>query len=297
MRHIPILILFLCLITFTTPGCRGVPDALTSTAAPSAEALPSPTKTAVPVPTLTPAPTSVTADNMPLVCKDQVMVISGRFRAENNTWGKGDLKGYSQCIGLMRGPDGSVSGRWTWDWPITGANVRAYPEVIYGQKPMNRSTVSSMPIRISEIKTAVVTMDAKTEHTGIGNTAFDIWLTNTNNPDAFTSPPITHEIMIWMDSFGGMQPAGTLQGQVTIDDVLFNVYSVKNFSAGWTYTAFARVNPYDGEVRLDLLQFLNYMKENGLAAGDEFLSSVEFGNEVVGGTGVTVLRKYQVVIQ
>jgi hypothetical protein len=37
--------------------------------------------------------------------------------------------------------------------------------------------------------------------------------------------------------------------------------------------------------------------ENGLATGDEYLASIEFGNEVVSGQGETILNQYAVSVQ
>ena len=88
---------------------------------------------------------------IPLNCDDQAVIDYGVYRAENNTWGKGTLSGWSQCIGLGAGLDGTLVGRWTWDWPISGTNVKAYPEVIFGQKPGSTTTSSDLPRQISSV--------------------------------------------------------------------------------------------------------------------------------------------------
>src|SRR5689334_2708407 len=70
-----------------------------------------------------------------LNCADQVTLDIGSYRAENNTWGKGGLRGWSQCIGIAANARGTVAGRWTWNWPNSDDHVTAYPEIIFGQKP------------------------------------------------------------------------------------------------------------------------------------------------------------------
>jgi hypothetical protein len=39
------------------------------------------------------------------------------------------------------------------------------------------------------------------------------------------------------------------------------------------------------------------MIENKLATGDEFLASIEFGNEIVSGAGETIVHTYAVTIE
>lgn len=246
----------------------------------------------VPTPTAVLTPSTVTMN-----CTDQALVTSGAYRAENNTWGKGTLSGWSQCIGHGIGTGGTLVGRWTWNWLKSGRNVKAYPEVIFGQKPGNQSTSSALPKKISSIGVATVSYDVSSAHTGRGNVAFDIWLTNTQSPSTFAVPPITHEIMIWLEDYGGMQPGGTFIEQVTIEGSLYDVFVGENFGRGWRYIAFRRVPSQLGAGSLNLVAFLSYIRAKNLAIGDEYLASVEFGNEVIRGTGETLLNAYAVSVQ
>lgn len=238
------------------------------------------------------APSAVTIN-----CTDQALIINGAYRAENNTWGKGTLNGWSQCIGLGTGTGGALVGRWTWNWLDSGGNVKAYPEVIFGQKPGNPSTSSALPKKISDIGVATVAYDVSSTHTGSGNVAFDIWLTNIQNPSTFAVPPITHEIMIWLEDYGGMQLGGTLLEQVTIDGSVYDVFVGESFGAGWRYIAFRRAPSPLAVGSLNLVAFLSYIRTKNLATGDEYLASVEFGNEVISGVGETLLNAYAVSVQ
>jgi hypothetical protein len=244
----------------------------------------------------TPAVPRTTGAPIVMNCADQALIDSGGFRAENNTWGKGALSGWSQCIGLGMGPGGALAGRWTWNWSNSRGNVTAYPEVIFGQKPGKQSTSSALPKKLSSIRVATVSYDVSSTHTGSGNTAFDIWLTSTGNPSAFSAPPITHELMIWLESYGGMRPDGTLIEQIAIDGSLYNVFVAENIGHGWRYIAFVRPTPQLGAGTIDLVTFLSYVRSKGLATGDEYLASIEFGNEVIRGAGETRLNAYAVTI-
>jgi hypothetical protein len=261
-----------------------------------------PTQTLAPTPTFTPTPAPTPTvpafiSAITMNCDDQAGVVNGVYRAENNTWGKGTLQGWSQCIGLGNGPDGTLAGRWTWDWLNSGGNVKAYPEIVFGQKPGSSTTSPDLPEKISSVGELVITYDITSTHTGSGNIAFDIWLTNTQNPSKWGVPPITHEIMIWLDRYGSMGPGGNWVEQVDIDDTPYAVYVGENWGDGWTYIAFVSRDPQLGVRTLNLLSFLSYLRAKSLVTGEEYIASIEIGNEVAGGTGETILNKYAVSVR
>ena len=265
------------------------PAAATSTLAPTRPQPPtpsaSPTATALP-----PEVLAITPD-----CTDGAQPVEGEFRAENNTWGKGDLAGWTQCIGLAGLPDGALAARWTWDWPKAGDNIKAYPEIIFGQKPGGPSTTAALPLVVNAVRSAKIDYVVSSTHTGDLNLAFDIWLTSTANPVTFAAPPITHEIMIWIDR-DGMAPGGRWRETVEIGGATYLVYTADNWGDGWRYVAFMSKTPQTGAGSLDVALFLAYMKEKQLASGAEYLASIEFGNEVAFGTGETALSRYEITI-
>ena len=271
-------------------ACGPAQPPIQSTLAPAATATP----TDAPAPTQTTAPA---ATDLALDCQDQANLNEGSFRAENNTWGKGTLTDWTQCIGLRAAEDGTLTARWTWDWPIYGNNVKAYPEVIFGQKPGGPSTTPDLPKQVDSLSQLLITYDVTSTHTGSGNLAFDFWLTDTADPSTWGVPPINTEIMIWLESYGSMGPGGSWQEQTSIDGTNYSVYTGKNWGDGWNYVAFYRTKPQTGAGSLDLVSFLAYMKDKGLITGQEYVASVEFGNEVAYGTGETNLSKFSVSVR
>lgn len=222
----------------------------------------------------------------------------GNYRVENNAWGKGSLTDWSQYIRVISNRGGILAAQWNWSWPNSGSNVKSYPEVIYGQKPGSQSsTASSLPEKINRINAATMSYDIASNHIGSGNTAFDIWLTDTKNPTTFGVPPITHEIMIWLESYGDMHPAGSLVEQTNIDGISYNIFVAEHFGPGWKYIAFQRVPSHLGAGSINLVQFLSYLRSKGLITGEEYLASIEFGNEVISGAGETRLNSYSVSVQ
>jgi hypothetical protein len=291
-RIFAILVLVTGLLSACAPAQPAIP-----TAGPVATSAP----TATTAPTETPASTAVISATAPaapveLNCRDQANVESGRFRGENNTWGKGTLTGWSQCIGLNASAEGTLTGRWTWDWPSSGGNVKAYPEMIFGQKPGTKSTSADLPKQISSLSEALIAYDVSSTHTGNGNLAFDFWLTDTQNPDKWGVPPITTEIMIWLEGYG-MSPGGRWTENIDIDGVTYSVYVAKHWGDGWDYVAFNRTKPQTGEGSINLVNFLAYMQSKDLITGQEYVASIEFGNEVVSGTGETNLNKFTVSVR
>jgi len=261
---------------------------------------PTPTFTPIPTLTLTPAATTTVSTYISAItmnCDDQATAVNGAFRAENNTWGKGALTGWSQCVGLGSGPDGTLVGRWTWDWLNSGNNVKAYPEIVFGQKPGSSTTSPDLPIKINSVNYLVITYDITSTHTGSGNLAFDIWLTNTQNPAKWGVPPITHEIMIWLDHYGGLAPGGNWIETVNIDGANYSVYKAENWGDGWRYIAFVRPEGQPLAGTLNLGGLLSYMKDKGFATGDEYVASIEIGNEVASGAGETILNKFSVSVR
>ena len=193
--------------------------------------------------------------------------------------------------------DGTLVGRWTWDWLNSGTNVKAYPEIIFGQKPGSTSTSEALPIKINDVGVAVISYEVSSTYAGSGNVAFDCWLTDTPDPATWGVPPITHEIMIWLDSLGGMHPGGAYLERASLGSVTYAVYVGDNYGQGWRYIAFASAESRLGVGTLDLGSILAYIKEKNLVTGDEYLASIEFGNEIAGGAGETVVKRYTVTIR
>ena len=239
----------------------------------------------------------LTPDELPLECDDGVLLQLDGYRVENNAWGKGDLTGWAQCVGAAQNPDGSIVARFTWDWLESGGSVKAYPEIIYGYKPSGSTTTPLLPKRVSDIQELTARYDLDIQHIGSGNTAFDIWLTNTQTPTSFAAPPITHEIMVWLESYGSMVPGGSLRERAVIAGTAFDVYVGEMFGAGWRYIAFRRVQPPPAADTVDLHSLLVYAQQANLITGSEYLASIEFGNEVVSGMGDTKINAYAVEVK
>ena len=236
-------------------------------------------------------------------CRDWARLQNAGFLYENNVWGQGTIKGENrlQCL-LKRVVDGKEQHGWRWRWPRGSGEVKAYPEVIYGHKPwLSTSTTGALPRRISAIKEFTVAYDVRMHAHGRYNLAFDVWVTNNDRP---TPAAITHEIMIWVgDRTDAWEPyPGKRVKSVMVGGAAYDLYikphvewlaehGVPNYDYIAFNTATAQLSG-----GIDIKEFLDYLTENGHLPANGYVASVEFGNEVMHGSGELWLKTYEISV-
>ena len=270
-------------------------------------------------------------DGTVVYCDDFAIPEWPPLRFENNTWGVFDpsteggpgrereIAG-DQCI-LVRETETGLEFGWRWDWPFDRGQVKGFPEVHYGQKPWfsEPSSAPDVPIRITDIEEMTVRYDVDMNAEGFYNLAFDIFLHPTGLPAMPTwSGKIpdellpSHEIMMWVDhvdKWGALPCSEPWCGvDVTIDGVTYEFWRQDNFDAYVktrpaddipdirTYIAF--VGPegrFSGT--LDLAAFFDWLVDEGHVDPSYWVTVIEFGNEVIEGTGEVWLREYEVTVR
>ena len=247
----------------------------------------------------------VSAGQIALNCQDGAWLTSGSYAVENNQWGKGGATGsYSQCVGI--GPvaaDGSVSARWTWTWPSGPGEIKAYPEIVFGQKPGYPPTPNTnLPRRLDQISQATSSWSTRSTYTGTGQLTFDLWLTS--DPlryPRFLDTPITHEIMIAVEPYGGYglnRNPGWFVEEIVINGVRYRTYKADNFGPPerrWRFLVFQMLTPMVSG-SLDLRPLFDYLKARGFIQGNEYLSSIEFGSELVEGSGDVTVDSFKATV-
>ena len=211
---------------------------------------------------------------------------------QNNVWGKGDITDYEQCL-LKRNHDGATEYGWRWQWPEGTGQVKAYPQVIYGHKPWNsKSSTSVLPARIASITQLSIAYSVELSAAGAYNLAYDIWLTSANPP---TPDTITHEVMIWLDQTFEAQPQVFQAGQFVAGDIAYDLYVRPGFhpESGANYIAFVSQKPQLSGV-VDIVEFLSYLVDHNHISADHYVASIELGNEVIEGAGELWLQHFQV---
>jgi Flp pilus assembly pilin Flp len=192
-------------------------------------------------------------------------------------------------------PNGSNSlpteaNPWTLEWELSGsgAEVVAYPEIVFGQKPWSNSGSSD---NVGGIQDRDITLEYAYNTIGRdskNNVSASIWLTDI--PQARSSA-ITDEIMIWVDN-SGMTPAGVLLGSdIPVGGGRYDLWHRANMSdtSGansntWNYWTFVSRSPSTSG-SLDIDGFLDFLVSANRVPTDRYLSSVEFGAEVMRGRG------------
>ena len=216
----------------------------------------------------------------------------------NNVWNAKAAMGAHQQTVFQSKEKGTQSIGWKWSWPISLAVV-AYPEVMYGDSPWSQPLhrTKRMPLQVGS-GSMTADFDVTIHGDGIYNMAFSFWVVSALPA---TKDRITHEVMIWTLN-NRMIPAGTrtdtmVLGGVTYDLWVLNAHkdvSGKN-SNTWDYVAFVARDPI---LRgpLNLSSFFDYLLDKGLITRDHYVTSVEFGNEIVLGSGSVEIQDQGITI-
>ena len=260
------------------PGIATVP-------APPVVASPPPS----PSPTLPPDPTPTPP--VEETCVDWEYLLGGDYQYLNNVWNKGTIADYEQCI-MRRVVGGEDQYGWRWRWPDTGGEVKALPQVLYGQSPWRRSsTTQSLPRKVSSITALKVDYELYVAADGDFNVVFILWLTSADPP---TPESISHNIKIQVYSTESARSAAT--DQVDIDGVrfAFSAHPVESSTpqGRMDFIFESLMNQLNTE--LNLLRFLDFLRQSGHVSADHYLSVVEMGNEVKSGSGEVWLGDYAI---
>jgi hypothetical protein len=228
----------------------------------------------------------------------------GPYRYVNDQWGSNKARGpFEQCLLKRDGTSGAALG-WSWSWPGVDTSVFAYPSATFGWKPWvgGESTYPGLPLRVGDIARLELSYDVATDAQGSYNLAPEVWLvrerpaSNAQNPQL-----ISRELMFWLDYAGVAAPAGQVVDTKTIDDKTYEVWREDNIGkeangVGWQLLSFkSRTRERRGIIKMH--EFLKYLLEQRLLDPNEFVASVEFGNEIMGGQGTTWIKHLGIEVE
>jgi hypothetical protein len=178
--------------------------------------------------------------------------------------------------------------------------VIGYPEVLIGQSPWGGdSTNQQFPIKIKDVKRLESSYDVTMYvQPKMYNLTYDLLFTKNSE---ISAKNISHELMIWEDR-NISRPGGKYITTVKLSSGTYRLYheymdrESENLGvSGWNYTAFVRLDRRRNG-NIDLKEFITEMLNRGYITEAEFLTSVEFGNEVCNASGLTILNKYDLKI-
>ncbi|MDW7695473.1 hypothetical protein R9C00_27200 [Flammeovirgaceae bacterium SG7u.111] len=220
---------------------------------------------------------------------------TGNVELENNVWGlKGD--GYSYKIFTKE------DKTFGWEWRTPGGqdgSVKMYLQAIIGHKPFFHYTIGKgFPFIPKELKSMKVHFKYEGSYQGRRNLAFEFWTVDEYHGDneyintrKDGSKNIIGEYMFWMQASYGMP---IKHENVEIDGRKWNVAAG---DPGHTYVAFMPANGDIKEATIDFKPFMDWLIANNYLKDTDKVISLELGNEVIEGTGKTLIKDYSVTIE
>jgi hypothetical protein len=237
-------------------------------------------------------------------CTAWSSVVDGPYKYENNVWGSSKAKGkFQQCL-LEREVAGRPERGWTWNFPGFDPSVFAYPQILFGWKPWSggKPTDARFPMRVADARHITLHYQVETEAEGSYNLAPEIWLIENGQWSVAANPKlITAEVMFWMDYKSGARPAGTIVDTPQLDGVTYELWKAdeigdKGDGKGWVLYSFKSPTvQHQGTISVD--QLLDHLVRAGHVDPNHYVASVEFGNEVMGGSGTTWIKRFEVEVR
>ena len=163
----------------------------------------------------------------------------------------------------------------------------AYPSLYKGCHWGDCTANSGMPVAVSTMSNTpdkvTTTYSTSTVSSGAWDDSYDIWY----NPAQSTSNNSSGlEMMIWLNHFGGVQPAGSPGPTVTLDGISFTVWYGGSGNGGTV--SFVANNPMSSVSNMDLGPLTAYAVSRGYMQNSWFLIDVEAGFEPwTSGQGLT----------
>jgi hypothetical protein len=163
----------------------------------------------------------------------------------------------------------------------------AYPSLYKGCHWGDCTADSGMPVAVSTMTSTpgkvTTSYNTSTVTSGAWDDSYDIWY----NPARSTGSNSSGlEMMIWLNHFGGVEPAGSPGPTVTIDGISFTVWYGGSGTGGTV--SFVANNPMSSVSNLDLGPLAAYAVSKGYMQNSWFLIDVEAGFEPwTSGQGLT----------
>jgi hypothetical protein len=235
-------------------------------------------------------------------CNNGYAIADGPYRYENNQWGSDKSQGpFEQCL-LKRTVNGKQERGWTWNFPGTDSSVFSYPEIIFGWKPWTggKTTDPHLPTRVGDFKKLTLVYEVESQITGSYNLAPEVWVTSRNVQNGPASPTsISAEVMFWVDSGGVARPGGSMVATPVVNGETWELWQQDGAAgdartgARWRLLSFKRATPLLKGV-LEIPAFMRLLVEQQLIDPNHYIATIEFGNEVTGGTGTTWVKHFEV---
>jgi hypothetical protein len=207
-------------------------------------------------------------------CQGQgsISILSGQYTIQSNEWNSS----LPQCVTYTSDTAWSVS---TANFNLQpGGAPATYPSIYKGCHWGACTTGSGLPIQVSKLGTAVSSWSTTQPATGAYDVAYDIWI---NSTPTTNGQPDGTEVMIWLNSRGGVGPFGTNTGTSNAAGHNWNVWTGRQTS--WNIISYVLQGGGTSVTNLDIKAMLNDAVARGSINPNHFLIDVEAGTEIWNG--------------
>jgi chitodextrinase len=208
-------------------------------------------------------------------CSGTGTIPAGDYMIQANEWNSTA----QQCLTYTGGTAWSVS---TANFNLSGGAPATYPSIYKGCHWGLCTGNSGLPIQMSNLGSAVSSWSTAQPSSGAYDVAYDIWF---NSTPTTSGQPDGTEVMIWINSRGGVQPFGSQTGSTNVDGLNWAVWTGQQTS--WKIISYV-LNPGATSVsNLDLKALFQDAVSRGSINPSNYLLDVEAGFEIwQGGQGL-----------
>lgn len=225
---------------------------------------------------------------------DKINFANNKYYLFNNVWGQGQVQGWTQSI--FHNNDKNMG--WNWNWPSNTSSVKGYPSIVSGWHwTAGYTPGSGLPVRLWDNKNINTSVNYSIKANGTYNAAYDVWFHETDKASSDSAQ--TDELMIWLNNTKA-GPAGSYVETVSLagsDWDLYKGWIDAGNGKGWNVFSFVR-KKNTNSASFNIKNFTDYIiYTKKWMSNAKFMSSVEFGTEIFGGSGSMNISKWNVNVQ
>lgn len=194
---------------------------------------------------------------------------NGEYTLQSNEWNSTA----AQCVTATSGTA----------WSVTTANFNlgtngapaTYPSLYKGCHWGACTTGSGLPIQVSQLGSATSSWSTVQPASGAYDVAYDLWI---NSTPTTTGQPDGTEIMIWLNSRGGVQPFGSKTGNSTAAGHSWDVWTGQQTS--WKIISYVLQGGGTSFTNLDVKSLISDAVSRGSVNPAHYLIDAEAGFEI-----------------
>jgi hypothetical protein len=228
------------------------------------------------------------ATNTTLCNSQTASVAGGAYTVENNEWDSSA----SECVTTDGNADFTVANS-AINNPTNGA-PGGYAAIYKGCHWGACTTNSGLPIQVGSMTPGEVTTSWNTTqtYTGAYDVAYDIWYNQTSTT---SGQPNAEEMMIWINHYGGVQPAGSVvASNVSIGGNSYTVWESR--ASTWNVVSYVMNSGTTSVSNLDVDLLAADSVTRGYMSNSDYLIDLEAGFEMWQGGAGLATNSYSVNI-